>query len=937
GLDLVSMQEGKAKKDWKIGTLQGGDSKTHTWFVGGSKSGSYPLQIYLEAIMQPFNKKISKSLVSLHELEVKTGEGLHLYIYPEEDAYIGEAYYVQFQLSNESDMDYHYVTTRFGKYSTTTSKATVIKIWDENGQQKSDPIPIDTGIDYYVPDDMKNTAKITLCKKDKCKFDTLEAGETVCGTMIVQFDADGDPNTEYYHLLNKYVEELDVNNTGIAVTLKPIKSHLTKKTLRVNPTPKPTPTPTPKPTPTPTPPPTPGNTQSVKDPVNLMTGAFTIDHVVAAVSGASALSFDLSYNSLYAETAGEAGRGWYHNYEKHIEQQGSVITFYQNPYEILSFVESEETANIVCGTLEGNTITLADDSSVERIYDQAGTDNGKYRITKNKDGYILSSGQEKYTFDRNGMLTGYVDESGHAVIVTKSEKTLTVTDKATGKSITAAYNEEGRIIGITDAAGQKTTLSYEGDCMTVLTGKTGKKLVYEYDGQGHILKGKEGDKTVYVENTYDEKGRVLTQISNGKKEEITRFAYSENEDGTLSITMTNADKTTEKAVSDEYGQGISYENAIGGVTAYHYNQHHAMTAYKKPDGTGADYSYDSRGNITKIVETTGRTTNYAYDDDNRIIHVVCNDGTDIRYTYNAGGQVESVVGSNGLKASYTYDGNGQILTETSALGTITYTYKDGMLSTLTDYSGNTHSFAYDANGNVVQYIDGSGVVTDYKVDVSGRVTEESVVMKDGKKATVSYTYDDYGKLLSKTDAKGNTTSYTYDEEDRLIEEKRPDGKAFTYTYDSNGNITKITCPDGTTTAEAVYDAAGNALSLTDTLKGIRTASYSAGSQLLSMVQSNGGEIKYTYYGNGLLKSQTDAKGNTTTMVYDAAGRISRVTDGAGAATSFGYDKAGNLTSIENALGNSTELEYNVYRKIIRQKDNSGNVTRYDYDNAMNCI
>ncbi|MCM1497040.1 MAG: DUF6531 domain-containing protein [Clostridium sp.] len=949
GLDLASMQEGDNQKEWKIGTLLGGESRTHTWFVGGSKSGSYPLQIDLDAIIQPFNKKLSKSLVSDHELKVEVGEGLHLYIYPEADAYIGEDYYVQFQLSNMSDTDYHYVTTNFGKYSTTSAKATVIRLWDEDSQQMSDPISIDTGIDYYVPDKMKNTAKITTCPEDKYTFDTLEAGETICGTLKFQFDAMGDVSTEYYHLLNKYVEELDVNNTGIAVTLQPITSHLTKKVLKVTPPRKEEPeddknssasttggTTNNKPTPTPATPSTPGNTQNVKDPVNLMTGAFTVEHVVAAVSGASTLSFGLSYNSLCTETAGEAGRGWYHNYEKRIEQQGSLIILYQNPYEVLSFVESEETADIVCGTLEGNTITLADDSSVERIYYQTGTDSQKYRITKNREGYILSCGQEKYTFDPDGILTGYVDENGYAVIVTRTEEALTVTDKATGKSISAAYDKEGRIVSITDAAGQKTTLSYDGDCMTVLTSKKGKKLVYEYDEQRHILKGKEGDKVIYVENTYDEKGRVLSQISNGKKEERTTFAYLEQDDGTLSVTMTNPDGTVEKAVSDEYGQGILYENTIGGVTDYRYNRYHDMTGYRKPDGTGADYSYDSSGNITKIVETTGRTTQYTYDDNNRVVRVQCNDGTDIGYTYNAAGQVESVTGGNGLRADYTYNENGQILTETSSAGTVSYTYRNGMLDTLTDRSGNTHSFTYDANGNVVQYIDGDGVVTDYQVDVSGRVTEESVVMDNGQKATVAYTYDDYGKRLSKTDAEGNTTRYVYDEEDRLIEEKRPDGKSFTYSYDHNGNVTKIVCPDGSTTAEAVYDSAGNALSLTDTLKGIQTASYSAGSQLLSMVQSNGGEIKYAYYGNGLLKSQTDAKGNTTTLVYDKAGRISRVTDGAGAVTSFGYDKDGNLSFIENALGNSTKMEYNAYRKIIRQTDNNGNVTKYDYDKAMNC-
>lgn len=953
GLELAAMQTKENQGEWTIGTIKGGESITHTWFVGGSKSGSYPLQVDFEAVLQPLGLNISKTLVSADNLEVKVGEGLHLYIYPEKDAYIGEDYYVQFQLANESEEDYHYVTTSFPSFQTTTASAQVTVVKNVDGKETKSTITTDSGINYYLDVDTGENANVILCPKDNVTVETLKAGGSIYGTYKFRFDAEGDPEREYYKLLNDYAETINANGTNVKVTLMPIASHLTKKIVKFNsvsykrnqngtsssntvgnnqnsnstsyrPSPHPTPS-------------TPDSTQTAKDPVNLMTGAFMADHVVAAVAGADRLDFSLSYNSLYTEKAGDLGKGWYHNYEKRIEQKGSLLAFYQNPSEVIYFSESEDTANVVCGTVEDNTVLLGDDAQLERTYYQDGVEDSRYRITKNKDGYVADDGEVKYLFDLEGSLTGYVNEIGQKLVVSKSKDGLAVTDQATGKSITAFYNEEGRITSIVDAAGHKTQLSYKNDCMTTLTGKTGVKLSYEYDKQGRIVKGIEGEKTVYVENTYDEAGRVLTQTANGKEEEKTTFQYEELEDGTLSVTMTNADGTTEKAVSDRYGQGISYETAIGGKTEYSYNENGDMTAYRQPDGTGADYTYDSAGNITKVVETNGKTTVYAYDSDNRIIRMTCNDGTDIRYTYNGAGQVETVTGSNGLKASYTYNEDGQILTETSELGTINYTYEDNMLHAVTDYNGSVHTFAYDANGNVVQYEDASGTVTDYKVDVSGRVTEESVELEDGRRATVTYTYDEFGNMLTKTDAEGNTTSYVYDEEDRLIEEKRPDGKSYTYSYDVNGNITKITCPDGKTVLESVYDAAGNALSLKNTLQGVQTASYSAGNQILSMMQSNGGEIKYTYYDNGLLKSQTDANGNTTTLIYDEAGRISKVTDGAGATTTYGYDKEGNLTSVENALGNFVHLEYNQYRQVIRQTDANGNETAYAYDKAMNCI
>lgn len=224
------------------------------------------------------------------------------------------------------------------------------------------------------------------------------------------------------------------------------------------------------------------------------------------------------------------------------------------------------------------------------------------------------------------------------------------------------------------------------------------------------------------------------------------------------------------------------------------------------------------------METTGRTTDYTYDSKNRVIRMVCNDGTDVAYTYNENGQVATMTSGNGLSATYSYNENGQVLTETSSLGTIEYTYEKGMLRCLKDYSDNYHYFTYDDNGNVVQYIDGAGVVTNYKVNASGRVEEEAVTMEDETVAAIKYTYDSYGNITSKTDAKNNTTQYVYNEEDRLSKEIRPDGTYYQYSYDQNGNVTKIVCPDGVTTAESVYDAAGNVITIAydSTYRFIRT-------------------------------------------------------------------------------------------------------------------
>ena len=945
GLLLASMADGKDNTPNKeFGDLKSGEQMAKSWYVAVDQSGYYNLQFQVEGTLQPFGKQITHKVPVSAHFEAKTGRGMHLYIYPENTAYIGGDYYIQYKLVNESTDDYYYVTTSFGAYQDVKAAAQVIIMKRGDGDDyQMETLTVDTGVSYYVKDTGKKEVDATLMPGDRLLVENFPSGGVLYGTTRFTFDEEGNRFKDYYELIDAYVEEMSEHN-DMEITVEPIRGHINKQVVKwkwsgkkhtsskeegnkfkdVEPIEDNQPS-------------TQDSVEETKDPINLMTGAFTIQHTVAAVAGAENITFDLFYDSTQTENSGELGKGWYHNYEMSVERQGSFVVLRQSPNESMYFAETEDTECMLCGTMEDGVIYLEDDSSIERTYYPTGTEEKQYRIVKSAKGYVLYAGQECYTFGKDGQLTGHTTADGKRTTITRTEEKLTITDEATGKYITALYDENERIIEVMDMAGGKTKLYYTNDHIWRMDSKTGAVLIYKYDDAGHIIQGTTDGKA-YVENTYDEQGRVLTQIANGKTEELTSFSYQVDEQSdTTSVTMTNSDGTEEKAVSDRYGQGLYYKNAIGGEKKYTYNEYHEMTSYRLDDGTGADYTYDKNGNLTKIKETTGKTTSYVYDGHNRVVRMSCNDGTDVSYTYNEHGQIETIKSGTGITAQYSYNEFGQILTEESGLGSIRYQYEDGMLRCITDYAGNSQYLSYDDNGNVIQHIDGNGVRTDYELDASGRVLSERVEMEDGSSAVTSYTYDSFGKTLTKTDAKDNTTRYAYDEEDRLSVETRPDGNSIKYQYDMNGNITKITYPDGTTTASAVYDAAGNAKELTDTLQGVSKGTYNTGGQLLSLMQPNGGTIRYTYYDNGLLESQTDANGNITNLVYDEAGRISRVTDGSGAVTTFGYDKDGNLETVEDALGNLTKLVYNQYRKVISQTDASGNVTKYDYDSALNCI
>ncbi|MBR1598633.1 MAG: fibronectin type III domain-containing protein, partial [Lachnospiraceae bacterium] len=590
----------KKSNEWEINELKGGESAEHTWYVTGDKSGSYPFGLTLDGTIMPNDYEFHETLLSRNNIEITTGEGLHLYIYPESEAYIGENYYIQYRLVNESDRDFYYVTTDFGAFRSADRIQKARTIVTQGEDSESVEHVTDTGVQYFVPEEAVGKARVILQNADSMTLEKLKPGDNVYGTYVFQFNAMGNRRKQYYNLVTAYSDEMNANGMGLQVTLIPVIGHLSETVAELklpakkkkndqtgtgntgnNPYKRPTPVDesylnSPQ---------TESDTEEVKDPVNLMTGAFTVTHSPVAVSGGMDFRFNMSYDSRYTKGIGELGHGWHHNYEMDIEHNGSLITLHTTSDDIMYFAESDETANVVSGTVDGDQIILSAEDNVDRTYYQTGDSTNKYVIRKMGNSYILTMGTDTYTFDTEGVLTGYRDGEGKELIISRNEEALTITDAATGKRITAGYNEDGRITSVTDPAGNETKLDYENDCLTTLTAKDGNVLSYTYDDKGHILTGSEGER-VYVENTYDSDGRVTSQISNGDTKNKTAFVYETDEDGNVTAVMTNADGTTEAGMSDKYGHGLQYKNAIGGVRKYLYNEQGDMTEFSDMDGSG---------------------------------------------------------------------------------------------------------------------------------------------------------------------------------------------------------------------------------------------------------------------------------------------------------------------------------------------------------------
>lgn len=936
----------------KWGEIEPGGQAEKTWIVQASKPGTYTLQAEFNGMTandQPVHQVFSVDCA----FACNSMEGLHLYIRPEKTAYIGEEYYIQYELKNESDHAMYAVQTTFGNYK--EAKAKTVTIYEINGQ-KVDEVETEGGAIYRLPDVTETQKAPMITAGDTVGTDILSAGASIYGTYVTTFQAEGDGDKSYYKLVRSLVEILEGQNTGLQITVQEQEGHISKtrnntiieekkpeynesdtedtgksERKKYNPY-------------------TPhekievGNPEEKEtqrkdaDPINLMTGAFVSDHTLMKVAGVQEIDFGIHYDSTDTLGKGDMGYGWYHDYETSITVSGDDLILHEKPGNSIRFESNRVRRNEVYGSYDeaSKVISISENTLPDEEYSALTDYKGK--IQRSQDGYkLLCTDGSSYYYDVKGRLIRYINETGQEISLFHNGNQMYICDVATGKELICEYTN-GLLTTVTDPAGNHIKFTYDmmGNLLTE-TGKKGTVNHYTYDRLHRILTGTDTNGVLFVENTYDEVGRVLTQDDGDESTPLLTLRYEDDEIGRTKITYKKTDGGTEVILANSNGDAISYQDSIGGVTAYEYDSDGRLISYREADGTGTDYSRDEKGNIIRETATSGKTGVYSYNEQGKVLSYADNCGTEEKWTYDAYGRIVTQI-INGMQTYYTYDADGLLLTETVVgKGTKTYTRQDGNITDIAYPDGSHDTFSYDVLGNVIQYKNRNGVQTDYEIDRAGNVTKETLHLSDDQCLEKSYVYDAYGKLTAETDAMGNTTTYVYDRHDNLIRCTLANGSEISYQYDVNGNVICVTYPDGRTEEESVYDTAGNLRQVKNTLGFIGRTEYSSGSQILKQIQADGGEITYTYAENGLLTEKTDAEGNKTTYTYDNAGRVIKITDPLGAEKRITYDNGGNLAAVTDGEDNTVTMQYNVYGELVKVVDANGNQTVYIYDNMGNCV
>jgi RHS repeat-associated protein len=203
-------------------------------------------------------------------------------------------------------------------------------------------------------------------------------------------------------------------------------------------------------------------------------------------------------------------------------------------------------------------------------------------------------------------------------------------------------------------------------------------------------------------------------------------------------------------------------------------------------------------------------------------------------------------------------------------------------------------------------------------DELGRVTSKTVPVI----GTTKYNYDitsGFGivagcKAEITLDPKGNNTVKIFDRVGRIKEVKASlDAPSVVYSYNDNGSVENVTYPGGAK-EEYIYNDDNTLYMLTNkNADGTIIDSY-----------------KYEYYGNHRMKNKQDAKG-LTSYTYDEVGRLKTVTEPGNKVTTYTYDGAGNRLSEIVAIDGETDTTPVELTSKIYQYDDKNQLIKATID------
>ena len=381
--------------------------------------------------------------------------------------------------------------------------------------------------------------------------------------------------------------------------------------------------------------------------------------------------------------------------------------------------------------------------------------------------------------------------------------------------------------------------------------------------------------------------------------------------------------------------GLSFESCGGQQFSFMANSAYGANSYQGASGAGGSITRTGYYGAYIYYLTTANNDRYTFNNAGRPIEIADAQGHTTTLTY-SGTQLSRVADATGQRyLTFAYDAQGRLIQISDPLSrTIGYGYDAaGDLTVMTDTLGHPWTYTYDGSHRLTEVRNPLNEIVEHtEYDSRGRAVRQW----QGNRLVVELEYLDtvdlWGLPAQTTiinDAAGGVTTDYYSSRGALVQQTNAVasiGKA----YDANYNPTGSTDPNGHPTS-FIYNAMGRPLVVTDALGNDTQLQYDAQNNLTRLTDAAGSSSYYIYTGH-LLTAQSDALGLTTIYTYNPQNLLIAQQDAQGRVTEYEYNLWGQRTAVTTTEG-VTHYEYDRVGRLITTTDTFNRVTVNVYDNA----
>lgn len=323
---------------------------------------------------------------------------------------------------------------------------------------------------------------------------------------------------------------------------------------------------------------------------------------------------------------------------------------------------------------------------------------------------------------------------------------LVVSDNAGGRW---CFDRAGRLVSVSRGTGTRVDYWWDDDRLTRMAHEWGRSITVEWDDQGTRVTALAASDGRRVEYAYDPAGLLVEVRAAGG---VRRYEW--NEAGLIARVVDPDGVVEADNTYNERGQVVSQRSAFGRVSCYSYLPGNVTQVADADGGRANTWVHDRRGRLVGMIDADGSRQSIGWDRWGNRVQVTGRDGAVTVFGYDHRGRLTDHLVETGARLSYEYDDADRVIAvhridEEPADVVLSYEGSARNPSTVTDAEGGVTSLTWERN-LLVRASDPTGV-------------------------TVDLGYDEYGDLVSVTNAAGDTARLLRDAAGRVVAAVTPLG------------------------------------------------------------------------------------------------------------------------------------------------------------------